>query len=219
MSKNIVLNKVNFSRAVKSLTKQVKSINPDLKNNHVSDFLAKAFGFSSYHHAEKNNFILTGNPDEKMFACKIDFSPYHGGGQNYSKLIVCKGCKEEEIDLFVIATRIGLENLTLQSREAIEKFDHVVNNCFIGSGHLEDGDYAIGDFLGTFFYSQDIADMMESYPDAREELKNILKIEFEKNGRFDVPEDFIINNIEINEVAEEEYSLLDKLGMIDYIIS
>lgn len=219
MSKNIVLNKINFSRAVKSLTKQLKNMSSDLKNNQVSDLLAKSFGFSSYHHAEKNDFMLVADPNKKMFVCKVVFSPYRGGGPDYSKVIICKNCQKEDIDLFAISTRIGLENLALQSREAIEKFDVVVNDCLIGSGHLEDGDYVIGDFLGTFYYSDVIADMMGSYPDAKSELNNVLKVEFEKNGQFDVPEEFIIKKIEVSEISEEEYNLMEKLDLIDHIIS
>lgn len=231
MKQQIKLNKVNFSRATKKLTKLIKEVSNNFKNNEVADMLAKSFGFNSYHHAQKENFLTkgsfseNGNNDNEFNKTLVvlKFSNFKERKIERNELVYVFNTKPENklnsYDIFSCHdVSCYFKDLVLKVEENIKIFNDWLDKYVkIGFISLEDKGKNIFYFLDSYVFNY--GKMSEEDEEkAKLELTNIINNELDegllvisenKEGKF-----VFFNEIEVLNLSKNEYLLLERFGNV-----
>lgn len=233
MKQQIKLNKVNFSRATKKLTKLIKEVSNNFKYNEVADMLAKSFGFNSYHHAQKENFLTKGDSSENnnnnnddefnKTLVVLKFSNFKEKKIQRNELVYVFNTKpENKLNSYDILSRSEIshyfKDFIFKTEDNIKLFnDWLDKNIKIGFIALEDRNKSLFYFLNSYAFNYGKISEKEEEK-AKSELINIIDNEIEENlliisedeeGKF-----VFFDEIEILELTNNEYLLLERFGNI-----
>lgn len=215
MKQQIKLNKINFSRASKTLTKLLKENLPTIKNNQVSELLAKSFGFNSYHHAEKEDFKQNTNEKDLFYVGIFEFVC---GREKTTKIYQFKN-NPNFMDLWTcVEDKLSIE---LKSNEANEKFEAMIENL-VNSNLILRSDklnfITIGELISEYLYSDELHKLSQSHPDFFKELEEIILLEIENNDGVDLisylEEVYTLKSYKVEKITNEEMEVLKKCKLI-----
>lgn len=227
MKKTIELTQINFSRAVKSLTKQCKEKHVALANNQIADMLAKSFGFQSYHQAEKSYF------QQNIPAFKNENS-YHICVLNYKLGINSFSCHKiknifgfigfdtKELNIFkMLECTSNYYNLILNSESAKMKFEELLDELNEGDLGFDCVCFTLGELINELYEDNPKFEKRFLEIDGMKKLETIIKLEIENNGNIQIYNSelyHVLASYDIKEVSEEEFNMMLNNELIEETI-